>query len=1772
MDFSLAIEIFDDDDPLDPKVLKTWIRNNKQLDAKNIPPDVTAYISRTKDIPPSVADLLPAKHMPVMEFLTVSLPSVRRDLVYPKASLWFSHEPQNCSDFSALLDQFIPSKSLVEDLLKAQDQAVLDGCLSIVDPDHPVQRFPLFLGTLLKTAHEAREAQADWRNCMDWLDEQSEVSASSEINIAKQNLQSLPWNAPLDLTFASTGSTTLHFSRFLSERWMSSNLVDLMVGHLSDRLEKDEGLDSQVTFEPLRFMEYLKHPEQHENALRRICWGLENKKRVLFVSHWQKKHHWIALKVVIDRGQVIYENNPTPKDILSRVTKWFSQKFNRKFEAVNPGNVLSHGTQNDFHSCGFLAVNAIEHEVWGNELWTPSTKVGYRVQWFNNLVGVFFKQVCQFIVKHCLFLLRVQHRMARSSHVLRVLNLLNPSPVIQSMDSTSAPVLVGSTVLSMGSLESQQTVEAPLSLSPFVSIPTNKRPRSPDASLSENEKLSVPPAPIFVEDNSDFVITDGSDEDNDSDSVASAATDDKFYATFNGPGVSKSAKWARKQNNIYESLKKNKDYDPANAKHRSSMRKLLIKVKRLDPHAEVVNPKTIRHSKCGKTHKLDAPFKLSNFRKHVQKHCNGKGNHAGAGCKTISNFFKPIPAKESAVVQLNTSTADKSSKIPNLPCAGLSEEDHPGIALLLDRTGALGGGAPSVTVLTRRLFQRKNFKTLSPKQKRKVKLLQRREWRWELHHDVGRVYSTSCTRTLDSGETGPCFPCISILHLKAFRTAIAVPKPALENYKFLNKEYLNGTLSTIFANSLGLHELVKKDPSKTPALKYALGVLDGKFADGKHNEFFGDLLKVMNLMQSKKERGVGTEGFPWSPLLTQVAQAVAMISPAAYDALRTFIPLPEIRTLQRQRAALPKFPVDIQPRTFELAKAHLDALNYKGPVALSCDDTKLQQALRPFFDEDRQSWCILGSAGTPMLVVDPEEFHNSIKSAKVEKASKLRLYSMQVCCPGVPSHILAVKAITNKLSVDELYEYSRIVIYGLLSVDILVCSYSCDGTVTERNVQHRLVESADSYHTHSIYDPRTGHSSIAFKIPVFAGQPIAIIQDDLHLSKTMRNNAFSGARLLVFPNSVVMYSQVREIALQEGPIYKRDVIKLDRQDDNAAARLFSASTIDWLASEERRSDQNIGLLVYLFVFGELVDAFQSRTVSITARVRMVLQAYFFLDIWETYLDVAGYPKSKYFLSRDSVDILRIHIFGISRKIDPDFSMYSWYILMPKIILMLRNAILSEQGKKGKACASGYNHSYLDRHGCDPAALSQFPTNQDIDDASKFAYADAVSLFELVGLAVDELKGSTSLPSISSWFNAPSPTFTSPSMVIATSKAIPDELQGSVDSESDSDESDDDDDGVLSLQAAVDRAENLEPTTHKERQKLMCYRFAAVALEIDKDMDINLLPEEDEQMHTENISNDIECIGEMIASTLAVPKHDDPTRPSFHTLDLMDLKHLYTIRKSHETRLAASATRQFSTTVGSKINGKERSQLTAEAKIKLGFQEIINQESKKDRGEGTGLNRTLRYTTAAKGGGEGQEGDDELNSGNTVNAAIVATTNAKTLLTRRRKAFESLPQSHLPSFLAFGRITELAPIRVDGTSASGYGLAVLGFSSTNSMDRSHLVVCRILSMYEKGGGKNGRHNYVDSSTNLCALSYLAVQIYEPTVASLFSPMRSNFSMALSFSQLTPSMFLSTLHDVPTLVNMRLRLSTRDRDTYQLISENMSDLRAVLKKLSNRKTKT
>lgn len=91
-----------------------------------------------------------------------------------------------------------------------------------------------------------------------------------------------------------------------------------------------------------------------------------------------------------------------------------------------------------------------------------------------------------------------------------------------------------------------------------------------------------------------------------------------------------------------------------------------------------------------------------------------------------------------------------------------------------------------------------------------------------------------------------------------------------------------------------------------------------------------------------------------------------------------------------KEAREPGFPMEICDRTFELAKAHLAALDYCGPVALACDDTKLFATLRLFWNKQEGCYFLVGACDGPIRVLDVDAAEEVLTNPNIKKATKVR--------------------------------------------------------------------------------------------------------------------------------------------------------------------------------------------------------------------------------------------------------------------------------------------------------------------------------------------------------------------------------------------------------------------------------------------------------------------------------------------------------------------------------------------------------------------------------------------------------------------------------------------------------------------------------------------------------------------------------------------------------------------------------------------------------------
>jgi hypothetical protein len=261
-------------------------------------------------------------------------------------------------------------------------------------------------------------------------------------------------------------------------------------------------------------------------------------------------------------------------------------------------------------------------------------------------------------------------------------------------------------------------------------------------------------------------------------------------------GLSWSAIWERLQNETKEPLmEKSKQFD-----------EYKLQILALDKYAEIQDAKNVRHLKCGKILVMKYNYSTNNFKTHIGI-CTGPPKSAklpGGGMQSLSIAFQK---QTKAVISSASGITPKSP-----PCPGLAGDDNFKILGYLNRTGAQGGGASSVTVISQQLYG-KRFIKLSTCRRAQVKLTQKHKWLWRNDQDLERVYSVDCQKVASvvQLQPAPCHKCRALLQKKRFQNALNVSQPLDQNYKYVNHEYRNKKLAILFGLSTDLCPLIEGD-------------------------------------------------------------------------------------------------------------------------------------------------------------------------------------------------------------------------------------------------------------------------------------------------------------------------------------------------------------------------------------------------------------------------------------------------------------------------------------------------------------------------------------------------------------------------------------------------------------------------------------------------------------------------------------------------------------------------------------------------------------------------------------------------------------------------------------------------------------------------------------------------------------------------------------------------------------------------------------------------
>lgn len=382
-------------------------------------------------------------------------------------------------------------------------------------------------------------------------------------------------------------------------------------------------------------------------------------------------------------------------------------------------------------------------------------------------------------------------------------------------------------------------------------------------------------------------------------------------------------------------------------------------------------------------------------------------------------------------------------------------------------------------------------------------------------------------------------------------------------------------------------------------------------------------------------------------------------------------------------------------------------------------------------------------------------------------------------------------AVSAKVDAGQLKVFQERLLGCLFASDINICSMAVDGAGKERAMLRHFDETAHRHRDQIIpYPPDPENSARAFNPhipyigPASNPRPVGLMEDPAHGRKTMWANFFSGGRYLTYGTHTAGYRNFYYAWQDGGPLWKRDVIKADRQSDNSARAIFSSANARWM--HETCASENMASVVLITVLGRLIDAYENKTVAMEERIEAVLRAYYLIDIWKQFISSMGYSSQRHILSAQALDIinflvvgfLQVHAilrddyggnypfypwltgstsceltFGAARGVVKDFTALDWQYMVPKLTLKLRT-LVSGREKASIVRSEGYNYDLAGNAAkLAPAARTaalNFVSHDRIIAISRTAYAQARSIASMLDVDVmlfEQNLSTVRLPSI-----------------------------------------------------------------------------------------------------------------------------------------------------------------------------------------------------------------------------------------------------------------------------------------------------------------------------------------------------------------------------------------------------------------------------------------
>ncbi|VDB82995.1 unnamed protein product [Peniophora sp. CBMAI 1063] len=1265
------IEVTGED--LSPFDASTWIGRGRKLPA-TLPRGLREHIKSVLLIPDAHRELLPKADASIEALMSWRPPEATPcdDIVW--ATNIFSPCAPNGAVRHFLDDNYsLPPRQAIEHAHERIGQAILDGMQSFCNARYQNTYLPLWTISFYRALYEVLQRREVALSCSRWLE--AALSGCSAVDDAyllraRDALLRVPWQGnichDLDVTL---------FLRLLSDAQISDGLVDSLTQWVICEGRPNTSSCSYFAC-GIAVWDYLKDKDQS-------YWTKEGARRVKFMINLEDKLKSVPSppkflfpvrlslgkdSTGLDRGHfLIVEVNPASKTftlvdslvgmnthtIVSKVQHWLHGRVDKRYKHKSESSTLPQGYQRDGTSCGICVASTVASAILDTPPWSHNMRRSERIRWFLRLLGIREEQP-------------VTVTMSQSVGEGVIGNETSEQTFDEAMADTASQTTARATPERVDIIDSDD--EFPLFISnpkaakimpPVSPRPHNSLKRSlstreqpdenaasaphPSTPLSPRKRRRAdrmgsshcPPAevtpPRICASNFLAVVAE---EDGDEAGSSRAHHESGF-----GDWVKRDAygnPLARGNSKTQLRDRKRKAEAKAKPASPSKREKFVGKILTLDAEATFDRDDYLRvsHSRCGIPIRCEIN-RPKNFADHIQR-CRG--------VKATTLIQRPTSAPSLSVL------APPATALPDLanrPCPGLKGECSERLSRYITNSALGGGGARPRYKIVRDLYPEVghgSLKRLSEAARRIVLTEERAEFLWLVERHLDAVRSSSCTYWVSArmsialNTLSPCEECIGLVSCHPFQVACSRKGPKEPG----NEQFTPDSLQLELKAAADKHGAFKNyrrvlrawDKGRREGsllVKFAECLLLDATFPGK--DTFVGLIENAVRAQERDEGEKGMQGFKYHPDTIEFGHNLAIISPQAHAAVSKVFKIPSIRAYQQKRAKEPRFPVGIDvSETPRLLKDTLDKLHWSGPVHIADDETKLDAALREYYDVRREAWVLLGTPDLePPLLPDPQGVQAAIDKGKYVKATQLRLWTAQVPCPGIPVIIIAAMPVDSKVNASDLIAYQERLLACLFDFDINICSMAVDGAGKERNMLRHFDQTAHFHRDQIIpYPPDPSDPTRAFnpRIPYIGPAdrpyPVSLMEDPPHCRKTIWANFFAGGRYLTFGDHTVSYRNFYHAWQDGGPLWKRDVIKADRQSDNSARAIFSSANARWM--HETRPSETLATVVLVTVLGGLIDAYENKTITTEERIGAVLRAYYVIDIWKLFIKSMGYSS------------------------------------------------------------------------------------------------------------------------------------------------------------------------------------------------------------------------------------------------------------------------------------------------------------------------------------------------------------------------------------------------------------------------------------------------------------------------------------------------------------------------------------------------------------------